>query len=194
MAPVVATLRNALACGAVVVAACGGGGDADDDTSDASDGSAVDAASGGSAFVQLAGQRVDLPHVEAYLYIYQGTIQLRLNASTEPDFDCFGSQGCTSMYVAIPGDALLGDLGCDTPQVQLIVQRDDAYFITDPPVVPPGPEVTTSCAFTVAARGPVGALTSLADITGVLHDSLGTELVVEGGAIDAVRSDDVTPE
>lgn len=192
MAPVVATHRIVLVSAALLASACGGG--AGDDGVDASDGSIVDGGAGdaaaGSAFVQLGGQAIDLPYVEGYLYIYQGTIQLRLNASTEPDFDCFGSQGCTSMYVAIPGDAVLGELGCDTPQVQLIVQRDDAYFVTDPVAA----DVATSCAFTVAARGPVGALTSLIGIKGVLHDGVGTQLFVEDGAIDAVRGADVTPD
>ena len=172
---------------ALGLSACGGG-DAGFDAAPSGDGRSLDAQPG-LAFVRIAGQDTQLPHVEAYLYIYDSTIQLRLNASTDPDFDCFGDTGCTSLYVTLPEDVVLGGASCKTGGVALIVQRDDAYYSTT--TAEPG---STACELAVDERGPVGAWTSITGIAGTLRDAVGAELIVEDGAIGAVRGDDIAPE
>ena len=167
---------------------CGGEAAHGVDASPSGDGGSLDAQPG-LAYVQLVDEQVTLSFVEAYLYIYEATIQLRLNASTEADFDCFGSRGCTSLYVTLPEDVVLGDAACGPGAVSLIVQRDDAYYSAD--AVPKAPG---SCALAVDQRGPVGAWTAISGITGVLTNVDGGELVIEDGAIGAVRSDDITPK
>jgi hypothetical protein len=174
-----------LAAAAALVAACGGAAGGPD-AAPGGDGGALDAQPG-EAFVRIGGQDTALPYVEAYLYIYDATIELRLNASTAPDFDCFGEVGCTSVYVTLPEDAVLGVATCETAGVALLVQRDDAYFSST------GGEPAAACALAVEARGPVGAWTSITDIAGTLRDAGGAELVIEDGAIGAVRSDDIAP-
>ena len=168
-------------------AACGGSSTLDVDAGPAGDGGGLDAQPG-LAFVEIDGAEVTLPYVEAYLYIYDATIQLRLNASTEPDFDCFGSTGCTSLYVTLPEDVVPGEAACAPGGVSLIVQRDDAYFSSATT-----PKETGSCVLAVDERGPVGAWTAISGLAGVLAGADGDELVIEGGAIGAVRGDDITP-
>ena len=172
---------------AALAAACGGA-DAGPDAAPGGDGGPTDAQPG-VAFVRTGGENTSLPYVEAYLYIYDPPIQLRLNAPPDPDFDCFGGTGCTSVYVTLPEDVVVGGASCDSAGVALIVQRDDAYYssaVTKP--------LAASCALAVDERGPVGAWTAISSIAGTLRDAEGNPLVIEDGAIGAVRGDDITPE
>lgn len=185
--------------GGVLLAGCGGGGDPANIDAAGGDVDATtagaDAAPAASGTIDLGDGAIDLPFQQAYLYTFDGTTSLVFGASTTESYDCFQVPGCVAIYVTLPEDAPLGDLTCETPGTQVMVQTDAGYFASSPLAGFTGGAVA-GCSLTLDARGPIGSRHALSGLTAtLLTDGIDVPtLLVNDAAIETVRGPDQAPK